>query len=124
MLFGRCDLCGSKSDVLEVGLVPAVLAFSEALRVPLLEEAEILVEGDALFEVGFHLTALGHLNGSLHAVSVEALNKSALVWQTGQFVIGLNQQGNTRYSWNSKGTSFTRLRWFSGRSRRCKCERE
>lgn len=42
---------GSKSDILEVRLVPAVFALCEALGMPSLEGAEVLVEGDALVEV-------------------------------------------------------------------------
>jgi hypothetical protein len=115
---------GSKSDVVEVGLVPAVLALSKAFGVPPLESAEVLVEGDALVEVLEKLVALGHLDGALDAVGVEALREGPLVGQAGQLVIGLGKARSTRYSWKAKGTSFTRFRWFSGRSRRCMCERE
>lgn len=50
---------------------------------PSLEDAEILVEGNALLKVSFHLVALGHLVGSIHAVSVEAVSISALIGQAG-----------------------------------------
>jgi hypothetical protein len=115
---------GSKSDVLEVGLVSAVVALSKALGVPPLEGAEVLVEGDALVEVLQELVAFGHLDCSLDAVVVEALGEGALVGEAGQLVIGLSIATDTRYSWKANGTSFTRFRWFSGRSRKCMCERE
>lgn len=85
----RCFVV-SKSDVLEVGLVSAVVALSEALGVPPLEGAEVLVEGHALVEVLNELVALRHLDGALQAVVVEALHEGALVGQAGQLVIGLN----------------------------------
>ena len=114
----------SKSDILEVGLVSAVIALSEAFRVPLLEDAEVLVEGDALVEVLEELVALGNFDCAFHAVIVEALHKGALIGEAWQLVIGLSGQGGTRYSWKAKGTSLTLLRWLAGRSRRCRWERD
>jgi hypothetical protein len=70
------------------------------------------------------LVALGYLEGSLDSVVVEALGEGALVGQAGQLIIGLVRIKATLYSWKANGTSFTRLRWFSGRSLRWRWDLE
>ena len=98
---------------------PAVLAFGEVLGVPLLESAEVFIDLDAFLEVEGHLVALRDLVGALDSVVVEALGEGALVGEAGELVVGLRGGGGTLYYSNWKGTSLHRLRWFSGRSRRC-----
>ena len=109
---------------MEVGPVPAVLTLGEALRVPLLERAKVVIDFDAFVEVGLELLALWHFVGTSHSVVINALDVCSLVWQAGQLIVGLSKLNLTRYSWNANGTSFTLFRWFSGRSRRCMCDRE
>ena len=98
---------------------PAVLTFSEMLGVPPLEGAEVFIDIDAFLEVEGHLVALRDLVGALDAVVVEALDEGAFVGEAGELVVGLGGGGGTLYYSNWKGTSLQRLRWFSGRSRRC-----
>ena len=91
---------------------------------PLLQCAKVIIDFDAFVEVGLELFALRHFDGASHSVVINALDVCSFVWQAGQLIVGLSKLNLTRYSWNAKGTSFTLLRWFSGRSRRCMCDRE
>lgn len=110
----------SEADVLETGAFAGVVALCEVFGVDAFEESEVLIDVDALLQVVGHLGALGHLQGSVDAVVVEALGEGAFVGQAGQFLVGLGGGSGTRYSWKAKGTSLVRLTWFSGRSRRCR----
>lgn len=109
----------SQADVFEIGLFPAVLAFCEVFRVQAFQESEVFIDGDALFEILFHLHAFGHPPAVVDPVVIVALYEGAFVGEAGEFVVGLFGDRGTRYSWNSKGTSLTLLRWFWGRSLRC-----
>ncbi len=91
---------------------------------PLLEGAEVFIDFDAFVEVGLQLLALWHFVRAAYSVVIHTLDVCSLVWQAGQLIVGLSNNTLTRYSWNAKGTSLTRFRWFSGRSRRCMCDRE
>ena len=98
---------------------PAVLILSEMFGIPPLEGAEVFIDLDAFLEVEGHLVALRDLVGTLHSVVVETLGEGAFVGEAGELVVGLGGGGGTLYYSNWKGTSLQRLRWFSGRSRRC-----
>lgn len=88
------------------------------LGVDPLQQSEVFVDLQAFLEKPIDLNALRHLKGTLVAVVIVALSESAFVGEAWEFVVGLDRFMGTLYSWNSKGTSLTRLRWFSGRSRR------
>ena len=96
----------------------AVLTLSKVLRVHLFHLTKVCIDFDALIEIPGHLLAFGYFIGTTHSVVVEAMNQGAFVHQAWESLIGLYYVIRTLYSWNSKGTSLVRLRWFSGRSRR------
>jgi hypothetical protein len=91
-------------------LVSTVLTLSEMLGVPALKEAEVFIDCEAFLQELPHLKAFGDLVGAQHSIVIEALDQSAFVGKAGELVVGLFRNTSTRYSWNSKGTSLTRLR--------------
>jgi hypothetical protein len=66
-----------------------VLALCEVFWVPSLKSAEIFIESDAFLEEGSHLMALRYFKCAFYSVVVETVSPSALVRQTGEFVVGL-----------------------------------
>jgi hypothetical protein len=111
-------LSKSESDVPKAGSFSAVGVFSEVFRVDALQHSEVFVNFDALAEKVSHLGAFGYLVGAQQSVVIQTLHVGAFVGEAGQLLVGLSVKRLTLYSWNSKGTSLQRLRWFSGISRR------
>lgn len=124
LYFGINILPVSESNFLKRWAISAIFTLSEAFGSNSLQYSKIFVDLNALLEICEKLFAIWYLKSSLNSVVVETLSKSSFVWETRKLIICLVRIKATLYSSKANGTSFTRLRWFSGRSRRWRCDLE
>ena len=108
----------SESNFLKRWAISAIFTLSEAFGSNSFQYSKVFVDLNALIEKCEKLFAFWYLKSSLDSVVIETLSEGSFVRKAGKLIIGLVQIKATLYSLKANGTSFTRLRWFSGRSRR------